>query len=71
MYHVGRTDEDRAEADKVFLRNMTLLIEYRTRFGFLKRLRLRAARTFFHAVQIYGSDFFDKGKGLLKELIPL
>lgn len=68
MYHVGSTEADKDEADKVFLQNMTLLIDYNKGMGWLKRLRLKAARQFFYAVQIYGSTFFHTGKSLLKEL---
>lgn len=66
MYHVGRTETDRAEADKTFYQNMTLVIDNETRFGFMKRLRLRAAMAFFEAVQTHGSAFFNAGKSLIR-----
>lgn len=66
MYHVGKTDQDRQDADKTFLKNMTLVVDYNTRFGFLRRLRLKAARKFYEAVQLFGGDFFSAGKSLLR-----
>ena len=66
MYHVGITEEDRLEADAVFLKNMILVIHNENMFGFMSRLRVRAARAFYHAVNLHGSTFFNVGKSILK-----
>ena len=66
MYHVGSTEEDRLEADAVFLKNMILVIHNRKMFGFMSRLRVRAAIAFHKAVNLYGRSFFNVGKSILK-----
>lgn len=66
MYHVGRTAADKDEADQTFYRNMTLVIHNKSRWGFMKRLRMKAAKKFLCAVQLYGGSFFNAGKSILK-----
>ncbi len=58
MYHTGTTSEDKRIADKVFLWNMTTLIDDGE---FLDHVRLRRVMTYYQAVSFGGNDCFDKG----------
>ena len=50
MYHLGETIEDKKEADRVFLNNMIRIIDGKTRWNLLRKLRLRRARLYYQAV---------------------
>lgn len=58
MYHHGKTVEDKEEADRVFLNNMTRTVNAKKSFWLLRKLRLWRAKTFYNAVKDYGSDAF-------------
>lgn len=58
MYHLGETVDDKKEADRVFLNNMIRIIEARTRWSWLKRMRLRRARIYYLAVCWFGGPAF-------------
>jgi len=62
MYHFGECLEDKKAADRVFLNNMIRIIEARTRFSFLARLRLQRCRTYFFFVKYLGGPAFWKRK---------
>ena len=56
MYHIGRTIEDKAEADRTFLNNMLRLIN--DRGGLLAPLRRRRALKYYEAVVYFGGPAF-------------
>ncbi|OMH36284.1 hypothetical protein BGP75_10090 [Motiliproteus sp. MSK22-1] len=56
MYHIGKTAEDKAEADRTFLNNMLRLIN--NRGGFLALLRRRRALKYYKAVVYFGGAAF-------------
>lgn len=60
MYHVGRTIEDKQEADRVFLNNMLRIIEHKG--GWLKILRRMRAIKYYGAVADMGGPAFWDGK---------
>jgi len=62
MYHLGETIEDKKEADRVFLNNMIRIIDVRTKWNWLRRLRLRRAKTYYLAVCWFGGPAFWAGK---------
>jgi hypothetical protein len=62
MYAVGKTEEDRLEADSVFLNNMIRIIDTNTKWGWLKRLRYARAKTYYNAVSTFGGPFYWEGK---------
>ncbi len=62
MYAEGETDAHKEDADLVFLNNMIRIIEARTSWSLLKRLRLRRARTYYLAVHHYGGPAFWRTK---------
>jgi hypothetical protein len=60
MYAKGKTNEDKLEADRVFLHNMLRLIEKKG--GCLKSLRRRRAWKYYKAVQMFGGTAFWEDK---------
>lgn len=72
MYHEGVTEEDKKIADRVFLWNMTVLIQDRPHEDekekqLLDTLRLRRVMTYYQAVSYGGSEAFNSGKTPKKE----
>jgi hypothetical protein len=67
MYHVGETIEEKKEADRVFLNNMIRIIDAKTRWNWLKRLRLRRAKIYYLAVCWFGGPAFWAGKNMPEE----
>lgn len=70
MYAVGLTNEDKEVADRVFLNNIVRLINAKTRYWVLKRLRYRRASTYYLAVKNFGGPFFWSGKNPVETLRP-
>lgn len=69
MYHVGRTEQDRAEADRAFLNNMLRIIEADSiKFSFLKQLRSYRAITYYRAVRDFGGPSFWNDKNAPGEM---
>lgn len=68
MYRTGNFYADKTEADRVFLNNMIRLIDARTRYRWLKLLRLLRAYTYYRAVDLFGGPFFWFGKNDSVEL---
>ena len=67
MYQVGESLEDKKEADRVFLNNMTRLVdEYG---GFFKRVRLKLIRKYYQAVKYFGGPSFWKDKNEAKNMV--
>jgi len=58
MYHIGKGIKDKEEADRVFLNNMIRLIEYKTKWKWLKWLRKRRAYKYYVAVKYLGGPAF-------------
>ena len=58
MYHMGRTAEDKEEADRVFLYNMLRIINARSKSKFLKRWRCRRAHIYYTMVVWRGGPAF-------------
>lgn len=62
MYHVGRTIEDKDEADRTFLNNILRLLKKRTKWYkpmFLMRIR---AKGYYNGVKLFGGPAFWDGK---------
>ena len=57
-YEVGITEEDRIIADSRFLRNLLKIIEIKTKWKWLKKLRITRARFYFLAVSFLGEKHF-------------
>lgn len=60
MYHWGKTEADRAEADRVFLNNLVRIINHQG--GALAGLRRYRATTYYNAVHRFGGAAFWDGK---------
>ena len=58
QYGQGRTDQDKADADEVFLNNMIRLIEAYGGRECMVRWRLNIAREYYEAVQHYGGPAY-------------
>ena len=56
MYHFGKTEEDRCEADRVFLNNLIRIIN--AEGGWLAFLRRYRATTYYNAVHSFGGPAF-------------
>ena len=67
MYGVGETLADKEKADRVFLNNMIRLIKAATSWKWLRRLRMRRARTYYYFVKEFGADAFWSGKNKAEE----
>lgn len=68
MYHAGATQEDKDEADIVFLNNMLRIIQAETLWPVLARLRAHRARIYYRAVRDFGGPFFWAGKNEPSEM---
>lgn len=64
MYFEGQTQDDKNRADRVFLNNLTRLIEGRSENRLFKFLRKRRARTYYMAVKMFGGDAFWADKNM-------
>jgi hypothetical protein len=64
MYHIGQTNTDREEADRVFLNNMLRIVEAESRFWLLRLLRRRLALDYYCAVRDFGAPYFWEDKNL-------
>ena len=62
MYHIGETDDDKDEADRVFLNNLFRIIDARSESRILRRLRRIRARTYYYAVSYGGGPAFWNSK---------
>jgi len=62
LFYVGKTIEDKDAADRIFLNNMLRLINLKTKWGFVKYLRIQRASKYYAAVCIKGGPAFWKGK---------
>lgn len=64
MYSFGATLADKELSDRAFLNNMVRFIRGNTKWRWVARLRMRRARTYYHAVKTLGGPAFwdDKNK---------
>jgi hypothetical protein len=62
MYFEGVCIEDKEEADRVFLNNMLRLIDFKTRYRWLRWLRKQRAYKYYLAVKHFGGPAFWEGK---------
>ena len=62
MYHIGKTIEDKRQADRVFLNNMLRVINKESANGFMRFIRSRRAMTYYNAVNELGGPAFWAGK---------
>ena len=60
MYHHGRTDKQRKEADIIFLDNMEKIVNKSVNNSILKCFRKGIARVYYFGVRIFGNYFFKK-----------
>jgi len=58
MYHEGETQEDKDQADRVFLNNLLRIIQHAAGPWLLRTLRRRRARTYYQAVHHFGGPAF-------------
>lgn len=68
MYAKGKTQEDKEEADRVFLNNMLRIIDYHTLNSWLKWLRKRRAYKYYDSVDHFGGPAFWNEKNKPAEL---
>jgi len=62
MYHVGETNEDKLEADRVFLNNTIRVIDKNTSWKWLRKRRKNIAYMYYKAVSKFGGPAFWDGK---------
>ena len=62
MYFVGKTIEDKNEADRSFLNNMLRVINSKSANGFMRWIRRRRAMQYYNAVAEFGGPAFWDGK---------
>ena len=67
MYAVGRSEEDRHIADRVFLNNMLRIINHDSK-EVLKPARRVMALTYYYIVRSFGAPWFWRGKNLPEEM---
>ena len=58
MYHLGQTDADREEADRVFLNNLLRIVEAESTNFFTRVIRRRLVLHFYGAVRDMGGPYF-------------
>lgn len=68
MYHLGMTINDKIRADRVFFNNMLRIIDKKSRWSFLAKLRARRAKTYFYFVSEFGGPAFWLGKNAPEKL---
>ena len=68
MYWVGENDQDKVDADDVFLNNMVRIITAQTPNKILLCLRLRRAKIYNKAVVVFGGPAFWSHKNLPSEM---
>lgn len=65
QYAIGRTIEEKEEADRVFLNNLIRWIDANTTNGILRRLRYHRAYAYYQAVKLHGGVAYWAGKNLV------
>lgn len=71
MYFMGKTYNDKLEADRVFKNNLSRIIEARTSWNLLKRLRHRRKKTYVYVVSELGDTAFWAGKNKPQNLLEI
>jgi hypothetical protein len=59
MYSVGVTEEDRKEADELFLTNMTICVDNGLQWKWLLKLRMEAVTSYYCVVRTLGKGRFE------------
>lgn len=62
MYYLGETLADKEKADRVFYNNMLRIVEAKTSWGWLKKLRRRRAKIYYSFVKEFGAPAYWKNK---------
>ena len=68
MYHIGKTIEDKLEADRVFLNNIIRIIDANTSWKWFRRRRKKIAYLYFDAVSKWGGPAFWEDKNSTNNL---
>jgi len=68
MYEIGKTEEDKQIADRVFRNNMIRIIVAHTHNKWLLRRRLKRAHLYYKMVRDHGGPFYWEGKNKPEEL---
>jgi hypothetical protein len=63
-YYVGTTWDDKVFADMEFGKNLDAIIDEKTWFNWLKKLRKIRAREYVLVVKLWGDNAYRAGKGL-------
>jgi len=67
MYHIGETIADKDSADRSFYNNLLRIIDAKTKWRWLKKLRTRRAKTYYRFVAELGGPAFWSGKNKPEE----
>ncbi len=67
-YSQGRANQDKADADLIFLNNLIRLVETCGGYDWLQKMRLRFAHDYYEAVSHFGGPAFWKGKNKPEEM---
>lgn len=70
-FYPGNTEMDRELADRVFKNNMVRLVTAKTKWWWLKRLRLRRVKTYYSMVRFAGATAFFNERNKDKEVQPV
>tara|TARA_R110000851_G_scaffold187318_1_gene337120 strand:- start:25990 stop:26349 length:360 start_codon:yes stop_codon:yes gene_type:complete len=62
MYHIGKTEDDKNDADRTFLSNMIKTINAKSRNGFMRWIRRSRAMKYYTAVAEAGNTAYWAGK---------
>lgn len=69
MYSRGRTQNDKVEADRVMLNNLQRIIQAKTKYRWLRKLRTIRAYLYYLAVHLAGGPAFWYGKNQPNNII--
>jgi len=68
MYGEGKAIEDKEAADRAMLNNMIRIIDAKTKWRWLRKLRKRRAHKYYWAVNKFGASAFWDGKNKASEI---
>lgn len=71
MYALGETNEDKSEADRAFLNNMVRIIDAKSTWSWIKKLRIWMARKYYGAVAFLGGPAFWDDKNSSEEMMTV
>jgi hypothetical protein len=70
-YYAENSEAGRKEADDIFLNNMVRVINAKTKWLWLKKLRLRRAKTYYYMVRRYGGPSFWDSRNKTEEILKV